>query len=241
MDYASAVLDFERATADLPTGTVTYFATGQGAPVLYLHGRGGLRKSVAQKLIGEKYRLFLPVHPGFDGTAFHAGVASMRDLAALYAEFIDAVIGGPCDVIGHSFGGWLAAWLAVGHGDRVRKLVLECPAGFRPGGAPSTRVDNAEVERLLYAHPERLPPDDRPPGTAGTGRRRRTIMPASRWTRRWSRASATSARRRFFSTAPRNGSSRRRPATSSRPASRTCGSCASKERRTGWRSTSPNG
>lgn len=164
MDYAAVTFDYESRTADLSTGPVDYFVAGDGAPVLYLHGRGGLRKTVAQQLIAERFRLYMPVHPGFDGRPLHDGVASMPALAALYAEFVDVVIGGRCHVVGHSLGGWLAEWLAVNHPDRVDALVLECPAGLRPGGAPSTTVNAEEVQRLLYCHPEKQPPDDRPAG-----------------------------------------------------------------------------
>lgn len=172
VDYGSVSFAFERKAAQLSSGRLDYFVAGDGPPVLYLHGRGGLRKTIPHIRLAERFRLFLPIHPGFDGTPFHPGVASMPALAALHAEFIGAAVGGRCDVVGHSFGGWLAAWLAIGHPDRVDRLVLECPAGLRPGGVPSTTVDATAVERMLYVHPERQPPDDRPPGSERDNRLR---------------------------------------------------------------------
>ena len=163
---------FEVRRFALATGEIDCFVAGDGPALLYLHGRGGLRKSSVHLTLAERFRVFLPVHPGFDGTAFHDGIASMPALAGLYAEFVRRHVGGPCDVVGHSFGGWLAAWFAVLHGDLVQRLVLECPAGFRPGGAPSTTVDAEAVRRMLYAHPERQPPDDRPPGMEDANRLR---------------------------------------------------------------------
>ena len=172
MDYGSVSFAFERNTAQLSSGRLDYFVAGDGPPVLYLHGRGGLRKTIPHIRLAGRFRLFLPIHPGFDGTPFHPGVASMPALAAVHAEFIATAIGEKCDVVGHSFGGWLAAWLAIGHPGCVDRLVRECPAGLRPGGAPSTTVDAAAVERMLYVHPERQPPDDRPSGTEQDNRLR---------------------------------------------------------------------
>jgi pimeloyl-ACP methyl ester carboxylesterase len=171
-DAAGFFSPFERRRFAVDSGEIEVFVAGEGAPLLYLHGRGGLRKSRVHLALAERFRVYLPVHPGFDGTDFHAGVASMPALAGLYRGFVERHIGGPCDVVGHSFGGWLAAWFAVLHGDLVQRLVLECPAGFRPGGAPSTTVDAEAVRRMLYVHPERQPPDDRPPGMEDANRLR---------------------------------------------------------------------
>lgn len=170
MDYGNVTFAFERRTVDLSSGPLTCFVAGNGPPVLYFHGRGGLRKSIPHNRLAERFRLYLPVHPGFDGTGFHDGVGSMPALAALYEEFAGHISEGPCAIVGHSFGGWLALWFAVNHPERISRLALECPAGFRPGGEPSTQVDAEAVRRALYAHPERLPPDDRPDGMEDANR-----------------------------------------------------------------------
>jgi pimeloyl-ACP methyl ester carboxylesterase len=64
------------------------------------------------------------------------------------------VIGQACDVIGHSFGGWVALWLALSHPDCVDHLVLEAPAGLRFGAAPTPRNPD-ELRRKLYAYPDK--------------------------------------------------------------------------------------
>jgi pimeloyl-ACP methyl ester carboxylesterase len=62
------------------------------------------------------------------------------------------------NLMGTSFGGTLALWLAVQHADRLHALVLESPAAIRPEGHTRTILPPEQLDRLLYAHPERQPP-----------------------------------------------------------------------------------
>lgn len=107
--------------------------------------------------------MYAPVTPGFDGTPAHDGVSTMPDLAKLMGDFADAVIGERCDVIGHSFGGWLACWFAVLLPDKLDQLVIEAPAGFRPESVGGLPDDPEELRRRLYTHPENLPPEAKTP------------------------------------------------------------------------------
>lgn len=128
-----------RETIALSTGTIPYEIAGSGRPVLWLHPAGGVHWSPVHEGLARSFTLYAPTMPGFDGTPFHPNVASMDALANVVGEFIDRAIGASCDVVGHSFGGWLGTWLAVLRPDRVAHLVLEAPAGFRPKGSPPPR------------------------------------------------------------------------------------------------------
>src|SRR2546421_11809003 len=118
----------------LSTGELTYFVAGEGRTVLYLSPAGGVRRTRVLEGLAKSFALHVPVMPGFDGTSAHGAVKSMRGLASLVGEFIEKVIAGPCDVIGCSFGGYLAAWLAAENPSPRGPLVLAGPAGFRPTG-----------------------------------------------------------------------------------------------------------
>lgn len=154
---------FTKSEAPLKGGKLQFHVGGTGKPVLYLHTAGGVRLSPAIERLSQSHRLHLPVMPGFDGTERVASLRSMTDLADLAAEFIDGVIKRPCDVIGHSFGGWVAAWLAVRHPDKVEQLVLAAPAGFRPEGEGGLVADPAKLRQMMFAHPENLPPEQKTP------------------------------------------------------------------------------
>jgi pimeloyl-ACP methyl ester carboxylesterase len=156
-------MTLSKATLTVAGQPVDYWAGGSGAPVLALHSAAGFRASAGLEALAQARRVFAPVMPGFDGTAKNERIRSMADLADLTSEFIDAAKTGPCDVVGHSFGGWLAAWLAVRHPDKIRQMVLVGAAGFRPEGVGGLVGTPDELRPLLFAHPEKLPPEQKPP------------------------------------------------------------------------------
>ena len=155
-------MDFARKDVRLASGTVSYFVGGSGEPLLYLHPAAGVAISQPIETLAQRYMVYLPITPGFDGTAPHEAVKSMEALADVAASFIDAVIGQRCDVIGTSFGGWEALWLAVKHPDKIDHLVLEAPAGVPAGGKGGLPSDPAALRAKLYAYPDRAPPMTKP-------------------------------------------------------------------------------
>jgi pimeloyl-ACP methyl ester carboxylesterase len=145
---------FRSAVADV-RGSLPYLVGGEGRPVLYLHSAAGVTITPALEKLAQTFRLYAPTLPGFDGTLRLDGVASPRDLAGLVDDFAEQAIGERCDVIGHSLGGWVAAWLAALHPERVGQLVLAAPAGFRPEGVGGLNAPPGELRARMYAHPER--------------------------------------------------------------------------------------
>jgi pimeloyl-ACP methyl ester carboxylesterase len=130
----------------LRSGELTYFHAGSGRPLLYLHPAGGVRRSKVLEGLAASYALHVPVIPGWEGTSFHDGVNTRRGLAGLAAEFMERVIGGRCDVMGWSFGGCVALWLALERPQLVEHLVLECPAGLYSIDPRIKRVNRALLE-----------------------------------------------------------------------------------------------
>jgi pimeloyl-ACP methyl ester carboxylesterase len=130
----------------LSSGELTYFHAGQGRPLLYLHPAGGVRRSKVLAGLAEAYSLYVPVIPGFEGTGFHQGVTTRRALAALVDEFARRLIGEKTDVMGWSFGGAVALWLAIEKPQLVDHLVLECPAGLYSIDPKIKRVNRALLE-----------------------------------------------------------------------------------------------
>jgi len=109
-----------------------YDETGEGAPLLLLHGWGVERSVFAplQQYFSQHMRVYSFDFPGFGASAEPPAVWGVADYADFTQAFCQAVgLGNPC-LLGHSFGGRVAIHLASrGFG---AKLVLTDAAGLRP-------------------------------------------------------------------------------------------------------------
>lgn len=162
---------FKEQSVALKGGTVKYLVGGEGQPVLALHSGGGVMLTKVHDQLAEKFQVYVPTTPGFDGTAFIDSVQTMADLADLWAEFIDKVVKAEkVDLIGYSFGGCAATWLAVKHAAKVDLLVLEAPGGLAPPGSPKATDDPAARAKLFYKFPEKLPAGTKPGDRAAINR-----------------------------------------------------------------------
>ncbi len=152
---------FRELQVGLDSGPLHYIHGGEGRPILHLHSSGGPRITAVTDDLARRHTIYMPTVPGFNGTPTHGSVSTMVDLADLMAKFVRAVIGGPCDLVSESFGGWIALWLAARHPDLVEQLVLEAPAGLRTEGTGGLPVDPDQRLRKLFAVPERAPKETR--------------------------------------------------------------------------------
>src|SRR3954466_1108096 len=96
-------------------------------PFLLLHGGGGVATMAGfADLLAERThsQVLLPTHPGFGGTPKPEGLNSVPDLARRYVEQLDELALADVTVLGNSFGGWLAAEIALQHSPRVTRAVI---------------------------------------------------------------------------------------------------------------------
>ena len=106
-----------------------YASGGRGLPVLFLHGWGLDHRAYEQslrRLTARGCRVIAPSLPGFGRTAeLPCAQRNVAGYAAWVDRFLDAIgLEEPMLVLGHSFGGGIAAKLAHDHPQRVRYLVL---------------------------------------------------------------------------------------------------------------------
>jgi pimeloyl-ACP methyl ester carboxylesterase len=123
---------------ELPGGRVHLFRGGTGEPLLFLHAAGGAGEWLEfhRLLAGAGFDVIAPDHPGFGKTDDFPEVEAIDDLVYHYTDVIDALGLGRPHVVGASFGGWIAAELAVAAPLAVGSLVLLSAAGLRVPGHP---------------------------------------------------------------------------------------------------------
>jgi pimeloyl-ACP methyl ester carboxylesterase len=147
-------MPFTERTLQAADCQIHYLEAGTGRAVVMLHGAGGLRhdEPVFSELAA-RYHLLAPSLPGFDQSSA-GSTATIPDVADVMAGFIRQVAGGPAAVIGESFGGNVASWLAIRHPEVVDALVLAAPAGLRQAGGPNLgELSPQQISVLLFGRP----------------------------------------------------------------------------------------
>jgi pimeloyl-ACP methyl ester carboxylesterase len=156
---------------ELSCGPVEHSISGQGPALVCLHPASGVRVTPALEQLMRRFTVYQPQCPGFDRSPAPRQAPNVPALADWIGEYVDTVIGTPVHVSGQSFGGWVAAWLAVRRPELVRSLVLQCPIGFGQLLATAADADAASTMARAYAHPERRRPETKTPETMDANRR----------------------------------------------------------------------
>lgn len=155
---AQAAAGFSEGLVEADGFRIRYMEAGDGAPLVHLHGAGGLRLTPGHELLRRHFRVIAFEMPGFGASAENTRTRDMPQMAATMARAIDALGLDEFSLIGTSFGGKTALWLALQQPQLVRALVLEAPAAIRPEGAEPPSGPPEEMARRLFAHPERVGP-----------------------------------------------------------------------------------
>lgn len=117
---------------DFPGGRVHLLRGGDGPPLLFLHAAGGAGQwHEFHELLAREFTVFAPDHPGFGGSDLLPDVEGVDDLVYHYLDVIARLGLDRPHVVGGSFGGWVAAELAVAAPHVVGSLVLLSAAGLR--------------------------------------------------------------------------------------------------------------
>lgn len=142
---------------ELGGGRVHLFRHGRGEPLLFLHAAGGAGTWLEfHRLLARGFDVIAPDHPGFGGSDEFADVEAMDDLVYHYLDVLDRLGTDRPHVVGASFGGWIAAELAVAAPHRVGSLVLLGPAGLRLPDHPVAdlfAMSPEQVVATLYHDP----------------------------------------------------------------------------------------
>jgi pimeloyl-ACP methyl ester carboxylesterase len=112
---------------------VTVIEEGEGPPQLVLHDElGDAQSRPWHTELARDRRIVMPQLPGFGSSPQVEWISSVRDLAGFTARMLRAIKLDRLDVIGISFGGWLAAEMAVNRPETFARLVLVASFGIKP-------------------------------------------------------------------------------------------------------------
>jgi pimeloyl-ACP methyl ester carboxylesterase len=136
------------------TGVVNtwYDEHGAGDPLVLLHGGLVDARWFEPNLapLAERFHVYTPERRGHGHTADVDGPISYQLMADDTIAFLDAVLGGPADLVGHSDGAVVAMLVAIQRPDLVSRLVM-ISGGFDKSGeaAPDMEFDVDEVVQFL--------------------------------------------------------------------------------------------
>ena len=140
---------------------------GQGAPVVLLHGMDTVSpKALFLDLLAQHVEVIAPSSPGFGNSKRPHDFDTIYDLTHLYLALLDQLPYEKVTLMGLSFGGWLAAEVAVASCHRIANLILVDPVGIKLGGPEDRDIldvfntNPAEVKRQAWADPAKAPDYD---------------------------------------------------------------------------------
>jgi pimeloyl-ACP methyl ester carboxylesterase len=114
---------------------IRQFSGGKGETAVFLHGGAGLAVwTPFFQSVASKYALRVPEHPGFGQSDNPEWLQSIADLALFYLDYLADNDLRNVHLIGNSFGGWIAAELAMRDSSRLKSLTLIGPSGIAPSG-----------------------------------------------------------------------------------------------------------
>lgn len=131
---------------------------GQGAPVVYLHGPFGQEWDGFLDDLAVYRRVYAPAHAGAEETEDLEQLDGISDLLLYYDDLFDRLGLARVDLVGHSFGGMVAAEYAATFRDRVGKLVLIDAMGLWRDDAPvgdHLLVSPDKLVKLLFKDPSK--------------------------------------------------------------------------------------
>lgn len=132
---------------------------GAGPPLVFFHAAAGLAWDGFLDALADRHTVYAVEHPGTaegNPEAIHE-IDDLWDLVLFHDDAL-AALGLPATpVVGHSFGGMVAAELAATRPERVARLVLLCPIGLWRDDAPVTNwmtvTPSADLAQVLFADP----------------------------------------------------------------------------------------
>lgn len=110
---------------------VRYHEGGEGTPLVFLHGAGGIFPNDPMlEALASRYHVHAPLLPGYGDSEECSELRDMLDITLHSWDVIDALGLKDPILVGHSMGGMIAAEMAAIAPHDVTRLALLAPAGL---------------------------------------------------------------------------------------------------------------
>src|SRR5262245_29032131 len=127
---------------------IEVIARGSGNPLLFLHAENGLTATdPVIDALAKQARVVAPVHPAFSAAPVPSTFNTVDDLAYFYLDLIERLDLRGVTLVGASFGGWIAAEMAIKCTARIGRVVLVNPVGIKV--SPRETRDIADIFALM--------------------------------------------------------------------------------------------
>src|SRR5579884_1880518 len=125
---------------------------GSGPPLVLLHGMQTVSpRAPFLDLLGRHAEIVAPSSPGFGNSSRPPDFDTIYDLVHLHLALIDELPYAKVNLLGLSFGGWLAAEVAAACSHKLARLVLVDPLGIKIGDRESR-----DILDVFNVHPDEV-------------------------------------------------------------------------------------
>ena len=141
----------QERTIDVRNGHLKTKVLVRGPPIVFLHGPLGVTWDEFLQDLSAQFTVYASLHPGLSEPDDIRKFDTLWDLVLYHYDLFDALGLNSPAVVGHSYGGMLAAEVAATGPERVSKLVLIDPLGFWLDDYPVRDWMSGEPGDLLRA------------------------------------------------------------------------------------------
>ncbi len=135
---------------ELPAATIEVLEAGEGAPLVFFHGAGGVPVwEGVLPLLAREYHVYAPLLPGFGQSTGVDALADQLDLFLHCFDVIDALGVERPYVVGESMGGWIAAEMAALRPREIGRLALAAPVGLWRDDAPVFDMFGSMIHEMV--------------------------------------------------------------------------------------------
>ena len=128
--------------------TANVLKKGRGAPLVFFHGHLGRSWTGFLDALAERFTVYAPLHPGCDNEAELMQLDALSDLVLYYDDLFAALAIERPVLVGHSFGGMVAAEYAAYFNANVSKLVLIDALGLWLDATPVADINGIAEKKI---------------------------------------------------------------------------------------------